>query len=107
MKRKAPPILPIRREVGNSSFLKNLTGSKKPEAPTNQRTLRFENLEDRRVLSATGLVPDTTLDNSAFVSSDQQDQFGFQQDEAISSLTVLVNGEERKLSHADLSLIHI
>ena len=101
MKRKAPPILPIRREVGNSSFLKNLTGSKKPEAPTNQRTLRFENLEDRRVLSATGLVPDTTLDNSAFVSSDQQDQFGFQQDEAISSLTVLVNGEERKLSHAD------
>jgi len=98
------PILPIRREVGNSSFLKNLTGAKKPGAPSNARTLRFENLEDRRVLSATGfetVVPDTTLDNSAYVASVEQTNFGFQQDEAISSLKILVNGEERQLSHAD------
>ena len=97
------PILPIRREVGNSSFLKNLTGSDKPETPTNARTLRFENLEDRRVLSATGFegtVPDT-LDDSAYVASVQETDFGFQQDEVVSYLRILVNGEERQLSHAD------
>lgn len=104
------PILPIRREVGNSSFLKNLTGPKKSEAPTNARTLRFENLEDRRVLSATGfdtVVPDTTTDDSAYITSADQIDFGFQQDEAISSLRILVNGEERQLTHADnvLSLV--
>ena len=99
--KNSDPILPIRREVGNSSFLKNLAGSKKQESPTNERTLRFENLEERRVLSATGLVPDTTLDNSAYVTSVDQNDFGFQQDEAISSLTVLVNGDERQLTHAD------
>jgi len=77
-----------------------LPGSQKPDAPTNERTLRFENLEDRRVLSATGLVPDTT-DDSAYVTSIEQTDFGFQQDEAISSLTILVNGEVRQLSHAD------
>jgi len=97
-------LLPIRREVGNSSFLKNLTGSKKPVGPVNARTLRYENLEDRRVLSATGfetVVPDTLDDNGAFVTSVDQTDFGFQQDEAISYLKLLVNGEERQLSHAD------
>ena len=102
--KNSDPLLPIRREVGNSSILKNLTGSKKPEVPTNARTLRFENLEDRRVLSATGfetVVPDTLDDNSAFVTSVDQTDFGFLQDEAISYLKLLVNGEERQLSHAD------
>ena len=102
--KSSDPILPIRREVGNSSYLKNLNGSQKPEVPTNARTLRFESLEDRRVLSATGfesVAPDTNLDNSAFVSSVEESNFGFQQDEAISSLTLLVNGEERRLSDAD------
>lgn len=96
------PLLPVRREVGESSILKSLTGSQKPDGPTNARSLRFENLEDRRVLSATGFenVHDT-FDNSAYVTNAQQQDFGFQQDEVISYLKLLVNGEERQLSHAD------
>lgn len=69
--------------------------------PSNERSLRFENLEERRVLSANGLDTGNSHDfgnDSGYYTSDDDSGFGYQQDDAISYLKVLVNGEERELS---------
>ena len=95
--KKNTPALPIRRVLTSA---KQANPNKQDQLEKNERSLRFENLEDRRVLSATGLDPGTTDvdNNSGFFATNNESDFGFQQDEAISYLKILVNGEERELS---------
>ncbi len=99
------PLNPIRRAVGESvATLKKLIGPEtQPGRQQSDRILRYESLEDRRVLSVTGIDTDPTVDGG-YVTSDFEDTgIGIQED-AISYLRVLVNGEVRTLTPANRTL---
>ena len=98
------PLKPIRRAVRESAagFKKFVSLETYPDRPENNRILRYENLEDRRVLSVTGF--DESTPDGAYVTSDFDDSgYGFQ-DDAIAYLRVLVNGEVRTLTPANSTL---
>jgi VCBS repeat-containing protein len=98
------PLKPIRRAVKNSvSTLKQIASQDTEQnRPENVRTLKFESLEDRRVLSATGCDCDI---EHAYVATDHQDAtYGFQQDESIAYLKVSINGQIQELNADNSSL---
>lgn len=90
------PLLPIRRVVGESvSNLKCiLAAGKKQDKPRNARTLRFESLEERRVLSANGFDGDGSSDSGFVAPDDSGSVFGLPQNDAISYVKILVNETE-------------
>ena len=97
--KKQSPLQPIRRAVGESvkTIQKIVQSTSHSQRPDHARTLRYECLEDRRVLSATGIGVDVVQD-SAFVTSEQADSLFEIQQEAITSITVSVNGEVQELT---------
>jgi len=96
---KPTPLNPIRRALQDSVTSIMGRNGQPEKGPESARTLRFENLEDRRVLSGNGIGAGIELDqaDSGFVTTTEVNQFGFQSD-AITHLTVLVNGEVRELT---------
>lgn len=96
MPQKTLPI--IRRSVANS--IKQLQSTFQTDSKTQGcRPLRYESLEDRRVLSATGLSPEIdpgTVD-SGFVSGGYDSTDQIQADE-ISRIVVEVNGIQQELT---------
>jgi VCBS repeat-containing protein len=99
------PLNPIRRAVGESvaTIKKLVSPETKPDRPENNRILRYENLEDRRVLSVNGIEADPTQD-TAYVTSDFEDSGYVFQEDAISHLKILVNGEIRTLTPTNNTL---
>jgi hypothetical protein len=89
----------IRRSVANTIKHRQSTfqtDSKKQ----NCRPLRYESLEDRRVLSATGISPEIDLGtvDSGFVASGGYDSTDQIQADEISRLIVEVNGVQQELT---------
>lgn len=91
------PLLPIRRVLGESvtNFKDMLvSGRTKTDRPDSARALRFENLEERRVLSANGLGGDGSSDSGFVAPDDGGSDSGMPQEDAISYVKLLVNGRE-------------
>ena len=98
-------ISPIRRIVKESvsSLNKLVKQESKPDSHAVNRKLRYENLEDRRVLSVNGFEADQTQEVAYVAAEHEIAEFGVLDDEIL-HLKVLVNGEVRTLTPNDNSL---
>jgi hypothetical protein len=90
------PLRPIRRLVGESvaTLRSMLAAETDSDRPTNSRNLRFESLEQRRVLSGDGLGGDASSDSGFVAPEDDSSVYGLPQDDAISYVKLVVNGTE-------------
>ncbi len=106
MRNPKNPIKPIRRAVESSiASVKSIVNTEDPGRPDNKRILRYEQLEDRRVLSGNGFGIVDHSHESGYVTTDfEQSDFSFQQDDVITHLKVLVNGEQRELTPQNQTL---
>lgn len=94
------PFRSIRRTVNESvATLSKLLKPAQLERPDNRRSLRFECLEERRVLSADGLDGCDHSQDSGYVTTDfEEPDLDIQQQDVIQSLKVSVNGQEHVLT---------
>ncbi len=97
----ADPIQMIRRSLKKSA--ENLHSVLRPDSKFhNKRSLRFESLEERRVLSATGLVDSDALhSDTGLVATQSYGDSDAVQSSEIVELLVEVNGSQRLLTPSD------
>jgi hypothetical protein len=99
-------LQPIRRTVQDSiTSLKNIVQPDSATPLNDKRALRFESLEERRVLSVTGFEGVDHSHDSGYITTDfDQSHFNFQQDDSITFLKVAVNGQEQELTPQENTL---